>query len=109
VGLILFSFANAGWMMYIILIPYCIGGISTPSLQGHMSNQVPLNEQGEMQGSIASLESLTAFIGPLIMTQTYSYFASDHAVVSFPGAAFMLGAFFTLLALVLTLRALKKM
>jgi hypothetical protein len=42
------------------------------------------------------------------MTQTYAYFASDHAVVSFPGAAFMLGAIFTLVALVLTLRTLKK-
>jgi DHA1 family tetracycline resistance protein-like MFS transporter len=108
VGLILFSFANAGWMMYIILIPYCIGGISTPSLQGYMSNQVPLNEQGEMQGALSSMVSITAFLGPLIMTQTYAYFASDHAVVNFPGAAFMLGAIFTLLALVLTLRTLKK-
>jgi DHA1 family tetracycline resistance protein-like MFS transporter len=108
VGLILFSFANAGWMMYIILIPYCIGGISTPSLQGYMSNQVPLNEQGEMQGALSSMVSITAFLGPLIMTQTYAYFASDHAVVSFPGAAFMLGAIFTLVALVLTLRTLKK-
>jgi len=109
VGLILFSFANAGWMMYLILIPYCIGGISTPSLQGYMSNKVPLNEQGEMQGSLSSMVSITAFVGPLIMTQTYSYFASDHAIISFPGAAFMLGAFFTLLALVLTLRTLKKL
>jgi DHA1 family tetracycline resistance protein-like MFS transporter len=108
VGLILFSFANAGWMMYLILIPYCIGGISTPSLQGYMSNQVPLNEQGEMQGSLASMVSITAFLGPLIMTQTYSYFAGDNAVVRFPGAAFMLGALFTLLALILTLRTLKK-
>jgi DHA1 family tetracycline resistance protein-like MFS transporter len=109
VGLILFSFANAGWMMYLILIPYCVGGISTPSLQGYMSNKVPLNEQGEMQGSLSSMVSITAFVGPLIMTQTYSYFASDHAIISFPGAAFMLGAFFTLLALVLTLRTLKKL
>jgi len=109
VGLILFSFANAGWMMYLILIPYCVGGISTPSLQGYMSNKVPLNEQGEMQGSLSSMVSITAFLGPLIMTQAYSYFASDHAIVRFPGAAFMLGALFTILALVLTLRTLKKM
>lgn len=109
VGLILFSFANAGWMMYLILIPYCVGGISTPSLQGYMSNKVPLNEQGEMQGSLSSMVSITAFLGPLIMTQAYSYFASDEAVIRFPGAAFMLGALFTLLALVLTLRTLKKM
>jgi DHA1 family tetracycline resistance protein-like MFS transporter len=52
--------------------------------------------------------SITAFLGPLIMTQTYSYFAGDNAVVRFPGAAFMLGALFTLLALILTLRTLKK-
>jgi DHA1 family tetracycline resistance protein-like MFS transporter len=73
-----------------------------------MSNQVPLNEQGEMQGALSSMVSITAFLGPLIMTQTYAYFASDRAVVNFPGAAFMLGAIFTLLALVLTLRTLKK-
>lgn len=108
-GLILFSFANAGWMMYAILVPYCVGGISTPSLQGYMSNQVPLNEQGEMQGSLTSMVSITSFLGPLIMTQTYAYFAKEDAVIHFPGAAFMLGALFTILALFLTFRTFQKM
>ncbi|MEZ5047388.1 MAG: hypothetical protein R2831_10395 [Chitinophagaceae bacterium] len=45
----LFSFATQSWMMFVFLIPYCLGGISGPSLQSTMTTRVPQNEQGELQ------------------------------------------------------------
>ena len=33
IGLFLFSFASEGWMMFVFLIPYCLGGICGPALQ----------------------------------------------------------------------------
>ena len=63
-GLVLFAFASQSWMMFAFLIPYCLGGICGPALQAVISNHVPPNEQGELQGALTSLMSVTTIIGP---------------------------------------------
>lgn len=98
IGLTLFAFATQGWMMFVFLIPYCLGGISGPALQALISAHVPKNEQGELQGSLTGLNSLTTIIGPPIMIGLTSYFSvkNNPTHIYFPGAAFLLGAFFML-------------
>jgi MFS transporter, DHA1 family, tetracycline resistance protein len=105
-GFLLFSFATRGWMMFVFLIPYCLGGIAGPALQGIMSSQVPPNEQGELQGALTGLMSATSIIGPLLMTQLFSYFTAPTSAIYFPGAPMLMGALLTLLSLVLAMRAL---
>lgn len=61
-GLVLFGFATQGWMMFVFLVPYCLGGICGPSLQSVISGHVPANQQGELQGALTSLMSLTTII-----------------------------------------------
>jgi MFS transporter, DHA1 family, tetracycline resistance protein len=107
VGLFLFSFATSGWMMYLFLVPYCLGGLATPALQSIISKQVPLNEQGEMQGTLSSLISITSFIGPLVMTSLFSVFSSSTAPFKFPGAAFFAGGMCCIIALFIAMRTLK--
>jgi len=107
-GFFLFSFATAGWMMFVFLIPYCLGGISGPALQGIMSSQVPDNQQGELQGALTSLISLTSIVGPLVMTAIFAHFTKEDSVFYFPGAAFFLGGVLTLLSGYLAHRTLKK-
>ena len=53
---------------------------------------MPPNEQGELQGALTSLMSLTTIIGPPIMNNLFSYFTSPKAPIHFPGAFFLLGA-----------------
>ena len=91
-GLLLFAFASQTWMMFLFLIPYCLGGISGPALQSIISAQVPRNEQGELQGALTSLISVTSIIGPLVMSFLFSYFTKPDAPVHFAGAPFLLGA-----------------
>lgn len=91
VGMLLFAFATQSWMMFAFLIPYGLGGIAGPALQSVISVEVPRNEQGELQGALASLVSLTAIIGPPLMTNTFYYFTHDSAPFIFPGAPFFLG------------------
>jgi MFS transporter, DHA1 family, tetracycline resistance protein len=105
-GFLLFSFATQGWMMFVFLIPYCLGGIAGPALQGIMSSQVPPNEQGELQGALTGLMSATSIIGPLLMTQLFSYFTAPTSSIYFPGAPMLMGALLTLLSLVLAMRTL---
>ena len=65
-----------------------------------MSSQVPQNEQGELQGLLASLSSIGAIIGPLLMTQLFARY-SDTEGVYLPGAPFLAAAALTLVALLL--------
>jgi len=90
-GLFLFAFASKSWMMFAFLVPYCLGGICGPALQSSISGNVPANAQGELQGSLTSMMSVTAIIGPLLMTNLFAYFTGNQAPVLFPGAAFLLG------------------
>jgi len=90
-GMLLFAFASSSWMMFVFLVPYCLGGISGPALQSIISSHVPANEQGELQGALTSLISSTTIVGPLMMTSLFSYFVSPKAPVYFPGVSFLLG------------------
>lgn len=96
IGLFLFAFATQSWMMYAFLVPYCLGGIAGPALQAILAGHVPPNEQGELQGALTSLMSLTSIFGPLIMNNLFYYFTKSAAPVYFPGASFLLGGIFML-------------
>ncbi|GAB3294842.1 TCR/Tet family MFS transporter [Hymenobacter tenuis] len=106
VGFLLFAFASKGWMMFVFLVPYCLGGIAGPALQGIISGQVPPTEQGELQGALTSLMSVTSIIGPPLMTNLFSYYTSPGAPIYFPGAPFILGAVLILVSLLLLVRSL---
>ncbi len=109
IGFVGFAFASAGWMMYAIMVPFALSGLAGPALQGIMSNQVPANSQGELQGALTSLMSLTSVVGPPLMTNLFGYFTSENAPVFFPGAPFLAGAVFVLTALLLSTGPLKKL
>ncbi len=108
IGFLCFGFATKDWMMFAFMIPYAMGGLAGPSLQGIISSQVPANEQGELQGGLNSLISLTSIVGPLLMTHLFAYFTSAAAPVYFPGAPFVMGAFLTVLGIVLAIHPLAK-
>jgi DHA1 family tetracycline resistance protein-like MFS transporter len=79
-------------MMFVFLVPYCLGGICGPALQSVMAGYVSSNEQGELQGSLTGLMSATTIIGPPLMANIFAYFTQKSAPVYFPGAPFLLGA-----------------
>lgn len=107
VGLFLFALASEGWMMFVFLIPYALGGLAQPALQSIMAGTVSGGEQGELQGALTSLTSATAIIGPPLMTNTFSYFTQKSNPIYFPGAPFALGAVLMLISLLLAYRALR--
>jgi DHA1 family tetracycline resistance protein-like MFS transporter len=100
-----YAFASRGWMMYAFLVAWLFAGLVQPSIQGLMSQQVPANAQGELQGGVASLYSLTAVVGPPLMTQLFGYFSSERARIHFPGAAFLCAALLAIAGLLVFVRA----
>lgn len=107
-GLTLFSFASEGWMMFAFMIPYALGGIAGPSLQSIISGKVAANEQGELQGALTSLMSVTSIVGPLLMTGLFSFFTAKEAPFYFPGAPFMMGAALVALSVFIAYFSLRK-
>jgi DHA1 family tetracycline resistance protein-like MFS transporter len=107
-GFLLFAFATQGWMMFVFLIPYCLGGIAGPAIQGIISTQVSPKEQGELQGGMTSLMSMTAIVGPPLMTGIFSYFTNHNNPVYFPGAPMLAGAILSLLGAYFAYRTLEK-
>jgi len=95
-----FAFAGAPWMAYVIIPFSALGGIAGPAINTIMSNLTPNNAQGELHGATASLNALAMIFSPLMMTQTLHAFSKQDAAIHFPGAAFLLAALITALALV---------
>ncbi|MBC6997512.1 TCR/Tet family MFS transporter [Cytophaga sp. FL35] len=106
-GMFLFSLATEPWMLYAFLIPYALGGIAGPTVQGVISNQVSEKEQGNLQGAITGLLSVTSILGQLIFSPVFYYFIRPEGAVYFPGAPYTLAALFLFTALVFALLAMK--
>ena len=108
VGMFLFATATESWMMFAFLIPYCLGGIAGPAMQAVISSQVPANEQGEIQGTLSSLMSASAIVGPPMMSTVFYYFTHKDAPFQFAGAPFVLGGVLMLLSTIIAYFSFKK-
>ncbi len=106
IGMLLFGLANQSWMMFVFLVPYCLGGIAQPAIQAIMSGKVPPNEQGELQGTLTSVMSLSSIIGPLVMNNLFFYFTHNDAPAYLPGAPFFLGALLMLTSAIIAFKTL---
>ena len=108
IGMFLFSMAKESWMLYAFLIPYCLGGIAGPTLQGVLSNQVSESEQGNLQGALTSMISITTILGPGLATFLFYRYTEEGAAIYFPGAPFVAGAILLLVSTLVVLKALQK-
>jgi MFS transporter, DHA1 family, tetracycline resistance protein len=102
-----YALATQGWMMYVVGLTTFFFALTYPSMNALASQQIPGNAQGELQGAVASLYSLSAIIGPPLMTQIFSHFSDPAASVYFPGAAFLAAAALTVGCALLFLRAMR--
>jgi DHA1 family tetracycline resistance protein-like MFS transporter len=96
-----YALAPTPLALYAWMIVFAFGGIGRPALTAILSHKVPADEQGELQGAMASITSLTSVGSPLAMTQLFAWFTSSAAPVYFPGASFLAAAIFELGALAL--------
>ncbi len=95
-GYLGFSLAGEGWVMLVFIVPFALGSLAMPALRSILSHRVGPDAQGELQGAMSSLMSLTAIVAPVFLTQLFGYFTSASAPVYFPGAPFMTAAVLTM-------------
>ena len=109
IGFVGFGTASQGWMIYAWIIPFAFVGIAMPAIRGIMSRQVGPDQQGELQGAIASLMAAVWIFSPLLMTQMFSYFSGPATPIYFPGAPFVVAGLLMFLALMVSIAALNRL
>lgn len=100
-----YAFATHGWMVYVVSLSAFLFALTYPSMNALASQQTPANAQGELQGAVACLYSLSSIVGPPLMTQVFSHFTARSAPVFFPGAAFLMAAALTIACALLFVKA----
>ncbi|WP_242217319.1 TCR/Tet family MFS transporter [Shinella zoogloeoides] len=102
-----YAAAWQGWMVYVVIVLTALEALADPPLRSIASARVPASAQGELQGALTSVSSITTIIGPLIFTQVFSRFTAPSAPVSFAGAPFAVAALILLVGFVIFLVKLK--
>jgi MFS transporter, DHA1 family, tetracycline resistance protein len=102
-----YAFAPSTGVLYASMTLWLVAAMTYPSLNALMSQRVPADAQGELQGGVASLFGLSAIIGPPLMAQLFGYFSDADGAVVFPGASFLCAAVLTALSLAVFLRAVR--
>lgn len=96
--LVILGFATQGWVLFALMPLFAVGGVGMPALQSLTTQQVGEDKQGQLQGVLSSLLSLTAIFGPLFFSTIY--FAVKP---SWPGSIWVVGALVYVLAVPLML------
>jgi DHA1 family tetracycline resistance protein-like MFS transporter len=104
-----YAFASEGWMMYAVGLTTFIFALTYPSMNALASRQIPANAQGELQGAVAGLFSLSCIVGPPLMTQVFGHFSARSGRLYFPGAAFLTAALLTAVCALVFARALRRL
>ena len=94
-----FALAGQGWMVWVLTPIAALGSIATPAIAGYMSRRAGDDQQGELQGVMASVNALSIIVAPLAMTQVFFWFTREGAAVQFPGAPFVLALVLMVVAL----------
>lgn len=68
---VLMGFATQSWMGYAIAPLFALGGVAMPALQSLTTSRVSDDQQGQLQGVLASLMSLAGIVGPVLTTALY--------------------------------------
>jgi DHA1 family tetracycline resistance protein-like MFS transporter len=92
VGFLMFGLASTG-LWFMIGIPIMgLWGVTGPALQGLMTRRVGVDEQGQLQGAISSIQAIAGLIGPFLFSVTFAFFISGAGVWQIPGAPYLLAA-----------------
>lgn len=108
-GMVAIGYAHSPIFLYMAIIPYVFGGVAGPTIQSLVSNHVSDKEQGNLQGVMTSLGSLSAIFAPMIYPNLFYYFTEGDAPVYTPGAPFLLGASILVLATITVIYALSRL
>ncbi|TWU07904.1 TCR/Tet family MFS transporter [Stieleria varia] len=109
IAFLAYGLASAGWMIPVIVMFGALGGLAGPAIQSLVTSTVDEKEQGQVQGALTSLMSLTSIVAPLLFTGgLFKYFTSDAAPFQMPGAPFIAGSAILFASLFIAIAVFRK-
>jgi DHA1 family tetracycline resistance protein-like MFS transporter len=105
-GFLIFGMASSGKLFWLGIPAMALWGVAGAAMQALMTQRVPPDRQGQLQGALSSVQSLSQLVGPFLFTMTFAYFIGGSAPLKLPGAPFLLASALVALALIVAARTL---
>jgi DHA1 family tetracycline resistance protein-like MFS transporter len=106
-GFLIYGVAPTGPWFWLGIPVMSLWGVSGAATQALMTRMVAPDQQGQLQGATASVQSLSQLLGPFLFTLTFAYFIGESAPLKLPGAPFLLAAVLLVLAGAIAFRTLR--
>jgi DHA1 family tetracycline resistance protein-like MFS transporter len=91
--------------LFVASIPIIsLWNISMPAAQGMMTHRVSEREQGELQGALQSMRSITFILGPWIFLKIFGWSIDPKHALNLPGAPFYFAAALLFTAMLMSTR-----
>lgn len=105
VGMVGFGFTDGIWMLVVFLPIAALSDMAPPLMTAFAANRVGEDQQGLVQGVIASLSSVSAVAAPLVLTGVFERFVNNEWFY-LPGAPYFVSALiiFAIVPLILRLK-----
>lgn len=107
-AMVCYGSATQGWMIFGIILIGSLAGIGSPATQSIISQAVPADEQGAVQGALNSVTSVAGIIAPILWTSLFSWAIAPERSIHLPGLPFYGAGFAALAAAVFAWRAFQK-
>jgi len=103
-GMLIAGLAKTGaWLLASIPI-ISLWNISMPAAQSMMTHRVSEREQGELQGALQSMRSITFIVGPFLFLRIFGWFIDPKHSIHLPGAPYFLAAALLFTAMLMATR-----
>ena len=103
-GMIVAGLVRTGGLFLAAIPIISLWNISMPAAQSMMTHRVSEREQGELQGALQSMRSITFIVGPILFLRTFSWFIDPKNSIHLPGAPYFLAALLLLIAMLMSFR-----
>lgn len=100
IGFVGYSLAWQGWIVLLLMVFTALEYVADAPLRALAAAKVPPSAQGEFQGALTSIGSITMIIGPILFPYVFHKFSQPDTPVLLAGAPFMVSGIFLILALV---------
>jgi MFS transporter, DHA1 family, tetracycline resistance protein len=107
-GFLIFGTAPSGPLFWLGIPVMALWGVAGAAIQSLMTRLVAPDQQGQLQGAITSVQSLSQLVGPFLFTLTFAYFIGPQAPLKLPGAPFLLASALLVLAMLIAARTLAR-
>ena len=103
-GMFVAGIARSGAALFASIPVISLWNISMPAAQSMMTHRVSEREQGELQGALQSMRSITFIIGPIMFLRVFSWFIDPKHSFHIPGAPYYLAAALLFTAMLMSTR-----